>query len=64
MKVLIFGAGVIGSIYGQALSESGTEIIHYVRPNKSEKLQNGLVLQMLDGRKRTRSISKQYKPNR
>lgn len=63
MKVLVFGAGVIGTIYGQALSECGTEITHYVRPDKLERLQNGLELQLLDGRKSVRSISRQYKPN-
>lgn len=61
MRVLIFGAGVIGTIYGQALSESGTEIIHYVRPNRIEKLKNGIKLQLIDSRKKTHSLNKIYR---
>ena len=34
MKTLIIGTGVIGTIYGWALSESGIDITHLVRKDK------------------------------
>lgn len=55
MRVLIIGAGIIGSIYGWALAESGHHVVHLVRPGRSAALANGLAVDMLDlrrGRKR------------
>jgi 2-dehydropantoate 2-reductase len=50
MKILIVGAGVIGTIYGYILAQSGNEVIHYVRPGKKKSLENGIHMQLLDGR--------------
>jgi 2-dehydropantoate 2-reductase len=50
MKVLMFGAGVIGTVYGYVLARTGNEIVHYVRPGKKKLLENGIRLQLLDGR--------------
>ena len=36
MSVLIVGAGVIGNIYGWALSAAGINVIHLVRKGKAE----------------------------
>ncbi len=50
MKVLMFGAGVIGTIYGYVLAQAGNEVVHYVRPGKKKSLENGICMQLLDGR--------------
>ena len=50
MKVLIFGAGVIGTIYGYVLSQAGNDVTHYVRLGKKKSLENGICIQLLDGR--------------
>ncbi len=50
MKILIIGAGVIGTIYGQLFSEAGHQVFHYVRPGKSAYYTSGIQLHLLDGR--------------
>lgn len=50
MKTLIVGTGVIGVIYGWALSEGGNDVIHYVRPGKKKSFNDGIRLHLLDGR--------------
>jgi len=52
MKILIVGAGVIGSIYGYLLSQSGNDLTHYVRSGKKQNFVNGLPIRLLDGRKK------------
>ena len=51
MKVMIVGAGVIGTIYGWALSEAGHSVFHLVRPGRSSFLTNGIAIDMMDRRK-------------
>ncbi len=51
MKILIVGAGIIGSIYGWAFAEAGHDVTHLVRPGKAEKFANGMPIDMLDMRK-------------
>jgi 2-dehydropantoate 2-reductase len=51
MKVMIVGAGVIGTIYGWALSEAGHSVIHFVRPGRSSGFTNGVSIDMMDRRK-------------
>jgi 2-dehydropantoate 2-reductase len=51
MKVLIVGAGVIGSIYGWALSKAGHTITHLVRLGRSDQFRNGIAIDMMDRRK-------------
>jgi ketopantoate reductase len=51
MKILIVGTGVIGTIYGRALAESGNEVVHYVRKGKKDNYRNGIKVTMLDERK-------------
>jgi ketopantoate reductase len=48
MKILIIGAGVIGSIYGWVLSQNDNEIIHLVRSNKKDNFRNGIPIDILD----------------
>jgi len=51
MKTLIVGTGVIGAIYGWALSEAGVAVTHYVRPGKAQQFAQGISLDVLDERK-------------
>ena len=51
MRVLVIGAGIIGSIYGWALSEAGHHVMHLVRSGRAAALRDGLPLDMFDRRK-------------
>ncbi|MBV6449438.1 MAG: hypothetical protein MHPDNHAH_00148 [Anaerolineales bacterium] len=51
MKILIVGAGVIGVIYGWALTEAGVDVTHFVRKGKKDKFKDGVTLDLLDERK-------------
>ena len=43
MRILIYGAGVIGSLYASLFSESGVDTVVYARGRRLESLrQNGL----------------------
>lgn len=42
MKILVVGTGVIGTLYGQALSENN-EVFHFVRPEKFEEKNNRVI---------------------
>src|SRR6266511_3764851 len=52
MKILVFGAGVIGTIYGYVLAQAGNDVTHYVRAGKKKSLEQGIPIQLLDGRSR------------
>jgi 2-dehydropantoate 2-reductase len=51
MKILIVGAGVIGTTYGWALSESGHDVTHFVKPSRQDQLKGGVHLDIVDDRK-------------
>jgi 2-dehydropantoate 2-reductase len=51
MKILMVGAGIIGTIYGWAFSEAGHDVTHFVRPGKAAQFASGIQIDMLDGRK-------------
>ena len=51
MKTLIVGTGVIGVIYGWALSEAGVDVTHFVRKGKTDRFRKGVDLDLLDERK-------------
>ncbi len=51
MKILTIGAGIIGTIYGWALSEAGNEVTHLVRRGRAARLTAGIPVDMLDSRK-------------
>jgi 2-dehydropantoate 2-reductase len=51
MKTLVVGMGIIGTIYGYALSEAGVDVAHFVRPGQSARLRDGVALDLLDERK-------------
>jgi 2-dehydropantoate 2-reductase len=50
MKILIVGAGIIGVIYGWALSEAGADVTHFVRPGRKGRFPDGVTLDLLDER--------------
>jgi 2-dehydropantoate 2-reductase len=50
MKILVIGAGVIGTIYGYALAQAGNDVTHYVRPGKKVLFEDGVQMRLLDGR--------------
>jgi 2-dehydropantoate 2-reductase len=51
MKTLIVGTGIIGVIYGWALSEAGVDVTHFVREGRKEQFKDGVTLDLLDERK-------------
>jgi 2-dehydropantoate 2-reductase len=51
MKTLIVGTGIIGVIYGWALSEAGVDVTHFVREGRKEQFKDGVRLDLLDERK-------------
>lgn len=51
MKTLIVGNGVIGTIYGWALTEAGIEVSHLTRTGRAASLQPSVELDLLDERK-------------
>jgi 2-dehydropantoate 2-reductase len=64
MHVLVVGAGIIGSIYGWALAESGHEVVHFVRSGRAAALRDGVTLDMFDRRKgHKRNFGGLYKPD-
>jgi 2-dehydropantoate 2-reductase len=52
VKILVTGAGIIGTIYGWALSEGGHHVVHFVRPGKATRFGNGVLMDVYDRRKR------------
>lgn len=60
MKILIIGTGVIGTIYGWALSDAGHDITHFVRSEKLNNFNNGILIDIADTRK---GKKKRYKVN-
>jgi ketopantoate reductase len=51
MKTLIVGTGIIGIIYGWAMSEAGNDVTHIVRKGRKEQFKYGVKLDLLDERK-------------
>jgi 2-dehydropantoate 2-reductase len=51
VRVLVIGAGIIGSIYGWALAEAGHHVAHLVRSGRAAAFCDGLPLDAFDRRK-------------
>lgn len=51
MRVLVIGAGIIGSIYGWALADGGHHVEHLVRPGRAGALREGRPIDLFDRRK-------------
>jgi 2-dehydropantoate 2-reductase len=50
MKLLVYGTGVIGTIYGEVLWQAGHDVSHYVRTGRPAGRGSALDLNLLDGR--------------
>ena len=50
MKILVYGTGVIGTIYGDVLAQAGHDVVHYVRTPRPVGRGSALDLNLLDGR--------------
>lgn len=50
MKILVLGAGVIGTIYGYILEKGGNQVEHYIRPMSKNRGINSLTVSLTDGR--------------
>ena len=62
MRVLVVGAGIVGTIYGWALAERGHRVVHLVRSGRAAALGNGLTIDLFDKREgRKRSLRGLYK---
>jgi 2-dehydropantoate 2-reductase len=51
MKTLIVGTGIIGVIYGWALTQAGVDVTHFVRKGRKNQLKDAIQLELLDERK-------------
>jgi 2-dehydropantoate 2-reductase len=51
MKTLIVGTGIIGVIYGWALTQAGVDVTHFVRKGKKDQFKELVNLDVLDERK-------------
>ncbi|MDT8915241.1 2-dehydropantoate 2-reductase N-terminal domain-containing protein [Amycolatopsis sp. PS_44_ISF1] len=54
MKILVFGRGVIASVYGWVLEQAGHEVEFYVRPGRAAAYGETIDLDLLDTRRRRR----------
>lgn len=54
MKILMFGRGVIATIYGWALEQAGHDVEFYVRPGRAATYGDAIDLELLDARRRWR----------
>src|SRR3989338_8972355 len=53
MKILIFGTGAVGSVYGVQLAKAGYDVHFYARPERQEILaKEGLILEPFFFKKR------------
>jgi 2-dehydropantoate 2-reductase len=56
MNILIFGRGVVGSIYAWALEKAGHSVEFYVRPGRAAQYGPTLKLDLLDARTRVQGV--------
>ena len=60
MKILIVGAGIIGSVFGWALADGGHDVTHFVRKGKAAQFANGMQVDMLENRKGKKNFIGKY----
>ncbi|TGD09186.1 2-dehydropantoate 2-reductase N-terminal domain-containing protein [Brevibacterium sp. S111] len=53
MKILMFGRGVISTLYGWALDKAGNDVDFYVRPGRAVDFGQSVDLDIRDGRKKS-----------
>ena len=54
MKILMFGRGVIATVYGWALERAGHDVEFYVRPGRAATYGDAVDLDLIDTRRRVR----------
>src|SRR5215469_5115491 len=52
VKILMFGRGVIATVYGWALQQAGHDVEFYVRPGRAAAYGEVIDLDLLDARRR------------
>ena len=52
MRILMFGRGVIATVYGRMLDEAGHDVEFYVRPGRAEEYGDEVRLDWIDGRRK------------
>ena len=52
MKILLFGRGVIATVYGWALEQAGHDVTFYVRPGRAAAYGEAIDLDLIDARHR------------
>jgi 2-dehydropantoate 2-reductase len=57
MKILMFGRGVISTLYGWALEQAGHTVDFYVRPGRAAQYGSELKMQVLDARKKLSGVT-------
>jgi 2-dehydropantoate 2-reductase len=60
MKILVVGAGIIGSIFGWALADNGHDVTHFLRKGKAAQFANGMQIDMLENRKGKKNFIGKY----
>jgi 2-dehydropantoate 2-reductase len=60
MKILVVGAGIIGSIFGWALAEGGHDVTHFVRKGKAAKFADGMTIDLLENRNGKKNFIGKY----
>ena len=64
MKILVFGAGVIGTMHAWAFESAGHRVSLLVRPGHEDRWAKGVALRILDGRRGAEEEAKVlYRPN-
>jgi 2-dehydropantoate 2-reductase len=48
MKILVVGAGVIGTLYGWAAQQNGHDVIHLLRPGRAQQFSSGVEFDFYD----------------
>jgi 2-dehydropantoate 2-reductase len=59
MKVLVLGAGVIGTTYAYALQKAGHQVEHFIRASNRSKIEKTINVQLLDGRETSDGIERE-----
>ncbi len=57
MKILLFGRGVISTLYAWAFEKAGHTVAFYVRPGRKAEYGSTVTLNILDARKKRRGVS-------
>jgi len=60
MKVLVIGNGIIGSIFGWALTDGGHDVTHFVRKGRIAQFANGMRMDILENRRNKRNFIGAY----